>query len=30
MSYLDYSQWMLAEWTKAEARSAWERYVEGL
>lgn len=30
MSYLDYSHWMLVEWAQAEARDAWERYVEGL
>lgn len=30
MSYLDYSQWMLAEWAKVEAREAWVRHVEVL
>lgn len=30
MSYLDYAQWLLAEWSKAEARELWERYAEGV
>ena len=30
MSYLDYAQWMLAEWNKVEARELWEQYVESL